>query len=43
MKACRNLRWSREDHCLCVQWVGEFLTLISTVDRKNDSWKSIEE
>ena len=30
MKACIHVRWSREDHCLCVQWVdNKVVTLLS--------------
>ena len=37
MKAGGDMRWSRENHCLCVQWVdNKVATLLSTVDCANE-------
>ena len=36
MKAGGGMRWSCEDHCLCVQWVdNKAVTLLSTADCGN--------
>ena len=37
MKARGDLRWSLEDHCLCIQWVdNKVVILLSTVDCPNE-------